>query len=936
MFQPVETKRSSEVMRRTAFLFAALLVLNLSAQAADLLWMEGENPASTNNLAFNPGMNNINPFALSGGAWLSSFTEKGLPVTGSASYNFEIVHAGNYRFWLRGAGTAIEYQLDGGAWVAVDTKKGIDRCPAAANGNVGWPPSLMWFDLGNLDLAAGKHTLTFSLGGRAGTGGRFAAIDCFVLTTAAFTPDGKYKPGDKVPEAVTDFPADKSWAFTPGTDTLDSAAVLDLRYLNETTAGEHGFIRLSKDGNSFVRGDGAPIRFWGGCEYAQRKLDLEQLKRHAKFLAKRGVNIVRVHAIVCSQDENSQVTDVNEKEIDEIQKLVVAMKSAGIYTVISPYWGTAAKIKKNWGALGKVGASAEPLLFIDPALQKGYKAWVKAIYDRPNPYSETKTRLADEPAVAIIQFQNENSLLFWTLRSISDEAKLHLRQLYADFLKAKYGTLEKARAAWLDYNPGPGEIWIPHEWGKGLPGLVDPWDLTRDAMAKKGKWPGFIPCSADQLEFLCKTMYQFNSDIVKYLRHDLGCKQLINSGNWRGVDSVLTQDAEYWSDTAGDVLAKNIYTGGLHIGVNDGWQILPGHFYSDISMIREPVKLPVNIKQPVGHPFIIPETLWVPPNLYQSEGPLMVAAQSALTGLDIAFWFCSGSAEWDVGNGMGKWSYNTPMLLGQFPAAALIFRQGLVAEGKPAVVEQRSLQNIWERKMPIVSEESGWDPNRDSTANALTSTVSTAVDPLAHLVGPVRVVLGGDPAKTTVADLGQYIDREHKTVRSITGESETHYGIGFYRVNSPMAQAVSGFLGEAGPQQLRDVAITCHNRYATIVVVPLDDKPIRESGKVLIQVGTLSRPTGWTSRADRLFIDKTPTDCRRIVSTGKAPWLVENIDATVTVANPRLTRATLLDVNGMATPQAVKERQADGRITVLLPPNTLYLVLSASAAAPTP
>ena len=272
------------------------------------------------------------------------------------------------------------------------------------------------------------------------------------------------------------------------------------------------------------------------------------------------------------------------------------------------------------------------------------------------------------------------------------------------------------------------------------------------------------------------------------------------------------------------------------------------------------------------------------------------------------------------------------MLLGQFPAAALIFRQGLVAEGKPAVVEQRSLQHIWDRKMPIISEESGWDPNRDSAANALTSTVATAVDPLAHLVGPVRVVLGGDPAKTTVADLTTYIDRERKIVRSITGEIETRYGAGLYRVNSPRAQAVSGFLGEVGPQPLSDVTITCSNRYATIVVVPLDDKPIRKSGKVLIQVGTLSRPTGWTSRADRLFIDKTPTDCRRIITTGKAPWLVENVDATVTVANPKLTKATLLDINGMATPQAVEARRADGKVTVVLPPNTLYLVLSDSKA----
>ena len=915
-------------MKRMSMLLVVLMAWNLPAHAADLLWIEGESSTATNNIVFNTGFNKINPFALSGGAWLSSFSEKGMPVTGSAAYTFDVAHAGSYHFWLRGAGVAIDYQLNAGAWAAVNMKKGVDSCPSAANGGFGWPSPLVWFDLGQVDLSAGINTLTFSLGGRTNTGARFAAIDCFALTTGEFKPDGKYKPGDAVPPTEADFPADKSWAFVPPADTLDAGAVLDLQYLNEPVAGAHGFIRLSSDGNSFTRGDGAPIRFWGGCDYAQNKLDLEKLKIHARFLAKRGVNIVRVHSVVCSQDENSQVTDVNEKEIDEIQKLVVAMKSAGIYTVISPFWGTPTRIKKNWGALAAPGSSAEPMLFFDPALQKGYRAWVKAIYDRPNPYSETKTRLADEPAVAIIQLQNENSLLFWSLMNVKDDALLKLRQLYAEFLKQKYGSLEKTRVAWQDYNPGPGELWLQPAWDKGLPGMVNPWDFTRDAMAKKGKWPGFIACSADQLEFLCQTMYNFNSNMVAYLRHDLGCKQLINAGNWRGVDSVLTQDAECWANTAADVLAKNIYTGGLHIGVNDGWQILNGHFYSDVSMIREPVKLPVSIKQPAGHPFIIPETLWVPPNLYQSEGPLMVAAQTALTGLDVVFWFCSGEAEWNVGNVMGKWSYNTPMLLGQFPAAALIFRQGLVAEGAPAVVECRPIKNIWERKMPLISEESGWDPNRDSAANALSANIKTDVDPLAHLVGPVRVALGGDPARSTVADLAQYINRDQKTVRSITGEIETRYGAGIYRVNSAQAQAVAGFLREAGAQQLQDVTITSNNRYATIVVVPLDHKPIHESGKLLVQVGTLSRTTGWTSRADRLLINNTPTDCRRIISTGKAPWLVENTDASVTVANPKLTTATLLDCNGMAVSK-VETRKADGKITVVLPPNTLYLVLSA-------
>ncbi len=68
-------------------------------------------------------------------------------------------------------------------------------------------------------------------------------------------------------------------------------------------------------------------------------------------------------------------------------------------------------------------------------------------------------------------------------------------------------------------------------------------------------------------------------------------------------------------------------------------------------------------------------------------------------------------------------------------------------------------------------------------------------------------------------------------------------------------------------------------------------------------------------------------DCWRIIDNGKMPFQVENLDAKVTVANPRLSKATLLDVNGMATAAPVEVRRAEGKATVVLPANTLYLVL---------
>jgi hypothetical protein len=46
-----------------------------------------------------------------------------------------------------------------------------------------------------VELTRGRHTLTWYLGGLKSTD-RYAGLDCFVLTTGRFVPNGKYKPSE--------------------------------------------------------------------------------------------------------------------------------------------------------------------------------------------------------------------------------------------------------------------------------------------------------------------------------------------------------------------------------------------------------------------------------------------------------------------------------------------------------------------------------------------------------------------------------------------------------------------------------------------------------------------------------------------------------------------------------------------------------------------
>src|SRR4029453_4653752 len=94
------------------------------------------------------------------------------------------------------------------------------------------------------------------------------------------------------------------------------------------------------------------------------------------------------------------------------------------------------------------------LLFWDPQLQQGYRAWLRALLAPANP--STGLPLARDPAVALLQLQNEDSLLFWTTQNVKGLQLAALRRRYGDWLKQKYGSLEKAKAARGGGHPGAG------------------------------------------------------------------------------------------------------------------------------------------------------------------------------------------------------------------------------------------------------------------------------------------------------------------------------------------------------------------------------------------------------------------------------------------------------------------------------------------------
>ena len=736
--------------------------------------------------------------------------------------------------------------------------------------------------------------------------------------------------------------AQSQWTFDPSADEFKEDAWLDLSYLNEEEAGQSGFIGLSNDGNSFVDGNGDPVRFWssGGAGLSANLSDSE-LEYFAKFLAKKGVNIIRFHAEISPSGDDFNTPNMGE--IDEIWRAVAAFKAEGIYMVISPHWPYHIENPPaSWGFGEYTGnsSSAKPwgTIYFYDTYQEAYKNWVNVLYAEVNPY--TSIPLKDDPSIALIQTLNEDGIFFWTSQGLSDwpDMMAVLEGKFYDFLIDKYTTIDDAYTAWNDDTNANDDL---QNQRMGI-------EIIYYATLPEGHGDlGGVSQArlSDQIQFMAELQEGFYSEIYDHYKNVIGCQQLINTTNWRTASSLRLYDAERWTNTAADVIAVNRYVDPGHSNPNNpgyaGYRIDPGDHFVGESVLVNPNRLPINNKQVAGHPFIITESGWNLPNKYQAEGPWLIAAYSSLVGTDGYFWFSPShqgyddNPYYDFWNDypeldtypMFRWTSSIPGMTAMYPANAYIFRKGLLAEGDVMVHEERPLQDIWDRKVPVIAEENGFDPNRDTFGDEEDPS-ETEVIPFAFLTGRIESAYGQGGNTTISPQINTLVDLGNKTIESSTGELHWDYGNGICTMTADKAQGAVGFFSDDESTttiELPDVTLRVRNNYAAISVVSLDDQPISTSGEVLVQVGTVYRPTNW--REEPLDNDEG----FEILNTGKMPWKAVNTMVSMEVRNTNIKSAHAININGEKVGDLVLFETEAG-VEIFLPNNAMYVVLNTTPA----
>ncbi|RYG47967.1 hypothetical protein EON79_05895, partial [bacterium] len=247
----------------------------------------------------------------------------------------------------------------------------------------------------------------------------------------------------------------------PWDDAPDKSAI-DVSFLNAAPAGKNGWI-VARDGHFFEEKTKKRVRFFGTNLGARAAFpSKEDAPKIAARLAKLGINLVRLHHLNNGWDldggsvwkKDKAFLEVDPVQLDKLDFFVSELKNRGIYSNLNLQ--TARQYLPEMGFPASVTSLkefAKKIDKVDDRMIRLQKEYAKDLLGRTNPY--TKLRYADDPAIMVVEINNENSLVGWPgespgagLEAMPSEFRAVVHAKWNAWLKGKYGSTEKLKAAW--------------------------------------------------------------------------------------------------------------------------------------------------------------------------------------------------------------------------------------------------------------------------------------------------------------------------------------------------------------------------------------------------------------------------------------------------------------------------------------------------------
>lgn len=604
-------------------------------------------------------------------------------------------------------------------------------------------------------------------------------------------------------------------------DGIVPGSALDVSFLNDPPAGKHGFLTVRDGHFVFAEGDGRPVRFWGTNAALYGPFPAkEDAPGIAACLARQGVNMVRLHLYAVY--ENTMIAPDGSLDPDALDRFcwfIAKLAEVGIYTYMDLNDGMFYDrlVGRKLPADNKALKLAS---LFDTELIAAQQKLARALFGHTNPY--TGRRLCDDPAIALYELTNENSLTM------------------------AWGTLKER---------------LPAPYYEELEGLWHAW-LTERGLPVRGLPDSLGTGDDESRRFGAELQARYYHTMRDCLR-EIGVKAPICGTNITFTlgDLWASRDLDYTNDHA--------YADHPNVSVRP-------MTYSNLPTVSAPASslrmIPSFARAKLwDKPLVASEWNYCFPNDYRCEGLPQMSAYAAYQDWDGLLFYCA-TGSFDA----GRWSrfHENPAILvhsqqtdpatwGLSQLCALLFRRGDVRVGQRVVRLTHGPTALWGNQsllgslsfLPAVARvEAELTP--DDRPAPLT------IDPQASPEERYTAVLAalGDTRSTS------------RRIVSDTGELARDAEEGIFTVDTPATQIATGYLSKTAEIRLTHLRIACATRFATIAAGSLDGRPLSESARILLAAVANAR------NAD------TKCDGKRLESMGAAPVLAEPVTATLTLA----------------------------------------------------
>jgi hypothetical protein len=714
-----------------------------------------------------------------------------------------------------------------------------------------------------------------------------------------------------------------------GDSKLDMAGWLD------APAGVHG--RPEMVGEKFVV-NGKEMKIWGvnvgsgGCMPA-KSVAVAQARKYAKY----GINCVRLHKFSPQLNSLDDTGFFDPAQLDRLDYFTAQLKKQGVYYqfdpffhhVLSPYERKQVEHPEDFVDSKGKPRNTYAVINISRELQDLRLKWIKALMNHVNPY--TGLAYKDDPALASVEFQNEDGIFFYSTGAAVLSWPRYGRQFarrYSDWLKEKYGTHERLVEAWgadeLSKAQGqtayyfmtkrlfPGQD--EHLDKRNIIAIANPWFFTPYGLMDQQRNLNIRERLLDNLQFLLQEQKSWYARFDKALE-DLGYDGPVTGSCWIAAEGV-THYANLYTDAWIGYIDRHDYMGGGY----KGWWITTGDA-ERASLTGTPGggTLDQGFNQVKGRPFALSEWTVVFPSQWRADGTSLVALYGmGLGDWDASYQFAAGDGNWSSVVSRGRWDVNLPDNMGLYPALARMVYRGDIKPGEVISVRKVAVDDMVRTGQLGFAEQAGAEG-----FNSDFKTLGGFVPTEALAVGRCLVEFVEEPQPSTGYDVEEA--RQDGTLVATNGQlrwKTLSEATGYVLVDSAGTKAVVGFAppGEyelGGDSEKSAVRIGVNNHYATVFVTSLDrSKDLSDCNSALIQAVARARNTGM--RYSEIG--------HRLVKMGTSPVVLEPVRTTIGFQRPVKT-VNVLDHDGRRTGRQVPVKNNQIRIDTAVHKTPYYEVI---------